>query len=330
MGKTPLNKAILGTKGADILYGNGYADAINGDQGNDVVLGWGMSYDSGTRVATEDATKIWNEFLNGGLGNDTLYGGAGNDVLNGGGGNDILVGGSGQDIFVLSAGDDVIRDFHPATYATVNFEDLTNANVVINGSYAGLTWTNLAVTPYTYYGPSGYVTVLTSGIGVGYDAYALDVAFSNTTTDFDFVSGYFASAWTITEIVTVNAYDDGNLVGTAVFQNSQATKSLVSFVDGTATNQGAYIATFTGRFTSIDEVRISSPGLHIAMDDLVLRYSGSETDVIQVPIGTDLAALMATATSDGHGGTMLATAEGTLTIAGVLPASVNSSWFTFA
>ncbi|MGQ3046600.1 MAG: hypothetical protein ACT6Q8_16400 [Niveispirillum sp.] len=49
-----------------------------------------------------------NDTIDGGLGNDTLIGGSGDDSLIGGYGNDSLVGGQGNDTLIATAGDDVL------------------------------------------------------------------------------------------------------------------------------------------------------------------------------------------------------------------------------
>lgn len=330
-------RPIRGTKADDIpLAGNGAATTINGDNGNDVLTGWGVSYDTGTQLATEDSTKVWNESLLGGRDNDSLYGGAGDDLLNGGAGNDYLEGGSGADVFKLSAGNDTIADFSPggSTDVLLNFEGLidpyqsTSTSIT---SYMGLTWSNTGVVDVVAagYQSNGYGTALTSGTAVAYDAGGAGVVMYDTDSDFDLVSAYFAAAWDTAQVVVVSAYDDATLVGTATFTNSNTTRQLVDFVNKTATNQGSYTAVFTGTFASIDRISIDSTGSQIAMDDLLLRYAGTGTagDVIDVPNATDVAALIADATSDGAGGTVLTHSDGTLTLVGVNPASLSADWF---
>ncbi len=127
-------------------------------------------------------------------------------------------------------------------------------------------------------------------------------------------------------MTSVIAYDDGVAVGAATFLNSSATKQEVNFVDGTVTNQGAYTAVFTGHFTSIDSVTIQAGSQHIGMDDFLLQYPG-DGDVMQVAKGTAVAALIAGAHSDGHGGTLLTVGDGTVTLVGVDPTSLTADMF---
>ena len=102
---------IKGTGHDDLLTGDGTNIEIDGRQGDDVLVGWGTSYNGGTGEIVETPGLAANELLRGGIGNDRLLGGAGDDVLYGGEGNDLLVGGSGMDLFVLSPGNDTVLDF---------------------------------------------------------------------------------------------------------------------------------------------------------------------------------------------------------------------------
>ena len=78
IGSDPVTKT--GSSGANILYGQGGSDQIDGGAGNDILFGQGG-----------------DDYLIGNVGNDTLYGCIGNDVLEGGEGKDRLEGGAGDD-----------------------------------------------------------------------------------------------------------------------------------------------------------------------------------------------------------------------------------------
>ena len=82
-------EALIGSRFADGLRGDGVANALDGAAGDDSLAGAG--------------------------GDDTLTGGAGADTLAGGAGADLLIGGLGDDLFVVTAADgpgrDTIRDF---------------------------------------------------------------------------------------------------------------------------------------------------------------------------------------------------------------------------
>jgi hypothetical protein len=69
---------VLGGSGADVIAGNGYANALAGDTGNDVITGAG--------------------------GDDRLFGGPGSDRLDAGAGQDYLEGDDAGDVLVSSAG----------------------------------------------------------------------------------------------------------------------------------------------------------------------------------------------------------------------------------
>jgi Ca2+-binding RTX toxin-like protein len=73
---------VLGGTGADVITGNGYANALGGDAGNDVIAGAGG-----------------DDRLFGGSGTDRLDAGPGQDFLEGDDGGDVLTGGPDVDTF---------------------------------------------------------------------------------------------------------------------------------------------------------------------------------------------------------------------------------------
>jgi len=105
---------ILGSSSNDSLAGNGVANVIWGEDGNDRLVGRNGddTLYGGTGNDTLEGGNQ-NDALFGDSGDDTLYGGNGDDTLSGGEGNDLMFGGSGNDIFAfdVNSGDDVIRDF---------------------------------------------------------------------------------------------------------------------------------------------------------------------------------------------------------------------------
>jgi Ca2+-binding RTX toxin-like protein len=85
----PPTPTRTGSRNSEQLYGNGQADVIDSDQGEDQVYGW-----------------QGNDSLSGGAGGDTLYGNQGNDNLYGGDDADELYGGQGGDNLYGETGDD--------------------------------------------------------------------------------------------------------------------------------------------------------------------------------------------------------------------------------
>ena len=98
---------IEGNSGADFLYGGsgndtmigdspdqaqGYADYLNGEDGDDILAGGGG-----------------DDVLIGGTGNDELQGGDGDDILRGGSGADHLFGEAGNDLLYGEDGDDQLQ-----------------------------------------------------------------------------------------------------------------------------------------------------------------------------------------------------------------------------
>ncbi len=85
-------KLTAAGQGDDSLtMATGFADWVNGDDGNDTIDGGNL-----------------NDVLLGGAGNDSLVGGTGNDTLNGGSGNDNLSGGDNSDLLIGGADNDVL------------------------------------------------------------------------------------------------------------------------------------------------------------------------------------------------------------------------------
>ena len=112
-----LDNRIIGSAGADTLYGHDGNDTIQGEAGADIIFG-GVGDDK--LLGGDGHDSIYGgagaDTLSGGAGNDLLDGGAGNDIIEGGGGIDVLTGGVGADTFIFrsaaSVGDTIITDFN--------------------------------------------------------------------------------------------------------------------------------------------------------------------------------------------------------------------------
>jgi Ca2+-binding RTX toxin-like protein len=128
------NDNVIGTNGADTIFGNRGNDAIAGQDGDDIISsGIGSDSVSGGNGNDQLFGNISNDTLNGDEGNDTLRGGANSDVITGGIGNDliygdrnqdVLTGGTGADTFVLQTG----LDFSSAS--------LSGADVILDFNFA--------------------------------------------------------------------------------------------------------------------------------------------------------------------------------------------------
>ena len=329
------NDEIRAGGGADHVYGDRGADHLFGDKGNDLLNG-GNGAD--TLHGGDDADR-----LNGDRGADDLHGDAGADTLNGGLGDDHLTGGTGADVFQVSKGDDRITDFSPSaagpTAVTIDFEGLIGQSGAVPDGYAGMQWNDMWWLDTRVAPQSGYQQIVHSSNSVGYNPSANEVSFSATGGDFEFRSGYFGAAWNNGLTLTVVAYDDGVAVGNATIVLNP-TQALVDFAARTAT--GAVSANFSGRFDSIDEVRMDSvggtpaglrgSGEQFGVDDitLVVPATTGDGDKIAVASGTDIAALIASASVDGNDNTVLATDGGSLTLEGVSPSAVSQDWFVMA
>ena len=124
---------VIGTLSNDYVLGDGNANALNGNDGDDFLSGV-----NGNDILIGGNG---NDVLLGGIGNDTLIGGNGNDILNGGAGLDVLTGDAGADIFQYQSttdsplfGRDTINNFQP----TLDKIDLSqiDANAVLPGNQA--------------------------------------------------------------------------------------------------------------------------------------------------------------------------------------------------
>lgn len=82
--------SIRGTSGSNVISGNGRATSLNGLAGNDLIMGYGVSYNATTGVFT-DTHQNFAELLSGNNGDDILFGGGGNDSIIGGGGIDTAI-----------------------------------------------------------------------------------------------------------------------------------------------------------------------------------------------------------------------------------------------
>ncbi len=341
---------LYGGDGNDLIDGGGGADSIHAGDGNDTVLydaedafvDGGVGNDtldasgSGAGVTIDLVNGTYSAFetIIGSAHDDNLIGDASANIFNGGAGNDILKGNGDSDTFVLSDGNDTIQDFEGADSTTsvlLDFEIAEGSSYTPLYDYKGLTWYNPAfpgveswASDATLYGTgTGEPIVLTSGKCIGEGSYLS--RFSDGNQDFDFASGNFASYYTSFDSqATVNAYDDGALVGSAVMGLIGGSKAIVDFAAQTAS--GVNSANFSGRFESVDTIEFVPTYGPLPMDDLVLNYASGD-DKIEVPDGFDVAGFIGSAISDGNGGTVLTHDQGSLHLIGIAPGTVSADWF---
>lgn len=121
------NHMVRGGAGDDTLIGGAGADKLYGGSGDDVLMGDGPNAGGGSgsgsgrgrgsgsgsgsgshRGSGSGSAEVsFNDYQNGGSGDDTVLGQLGNDTLKGGSGNDFLDGGVGRDHVDGDSGDDV-------------------------------------------------------------------------------------------------------------------------------------------------------------------------------------------------------------------------------
>lgn len=300
---------------------------------------WSVDAGLGNDIIDASASSAANR-LSGGWGNDTLIGGAGSDRIDGGRGNDRLTGGGSSDTFVLSSGQDVITDFQPTkvTLVRIDFEGLHTPTfphtITVPNGYKGLDWgidrggdVQAVHSSHPSFFQTGAAYVLKdSAIGIG--SHVGVATFGDASNDFDFVGGFFAALLPppdTTVQVTIKAYDDYQVVGTASFEvDAQHAKS-INLLD---------FAGLDNRFTSIDRVDIETAGAQFAkaivMDDLLLAYGGGRGDALYTGNSAEIASIVSSARSDGNGGTILKHSQGEVTLVGINPADVSADWFAVA
>ncbi|MEJ2423602.1 MAG: calcium-binding protein, partial [Candidatus Thiodiazotropha sp.] len=102
-----MSRLILGTQGANTLYGDAVDDQFNGFGGDDTLFGAdGNDQLRGDEGRDRLYGEMGDDVLEGGADDDWLYGGEGNDLQDGQGGDDILIGGLGDDRLQGGVGDD--------------------------------------------------------------------------------------------------------------------------------------------------------------------------------------------------------------------------------
>jgi Ca2+-binding RTX toxin-like protein len=105
-----LANKLIGNNGNDTLTGNGGNDTLTGGNGNDSILA-GTGKDSVSGGSGDDTASGGggDDTVKGGDGNDALLGGGGRDSLNGGTGLDLIEGGGGRDTMTGGADADTFR-----------------------------------------------------------------------------------------------------------------------------------------------------------------------------------------------------------------------------
>jgi beta-glucanase (GH16 family) len=148
---------VRGLGGSDQITGGVLTNYLNGNLGNDTLIGrsrvgdslWGGQGDdvidatrsaghndmNGNRGSDTLTASAGGDTLHGGQGNDVLHGGAGADQLYGDLGDDILQGGGGGDSFhmVVGGGVDTVVDFHRAEGDRVVIDGGAHADAVQSG-----------------------------------------------------------------------------------------------------------------------------------------------------------------------------------------------------
>ncbi|MFO1160937.1 MAG: hypothetical protein U1E60_19005 [Reyranellaceae bacterium] len=323
---------LIGGLGNDVMFGGSANDIFIGGKGSDYMNGGGgmdtVDYSaSGAPVTVNLAT---GKGSGGDAQGDTLIsiekviGSAYDDTFIGSKGNDSFTGGAGNDKFVMSAGDDTITDFTPVNYTLIDFNDRPQSSLApVPSGYGGLNWSNVSTNgpQYSSYPNTGYAN---DGLGtaVAYNGSGNEGTITTAGADFSLKSAYMAAAWNDNLQVTVQGWDDGVLKVTQIFALG-VNRTLVNFVGFDSIDKVTFVGTggtqhagFTG-----------GSGSQVVWDDIRLAFDNAPGDRIDVPDGTDVAALVASAVTDGLGGSLVIHSQGTIHLVGVQPQDVKADWF---
>ncbi|PIE40354.1 MAG: hypothetical protein CSA51_01330, partial [Gammaproteobacteria bacterium] len=237
------NDTLYGDAGDDSLFGGGGNDSLDGGVGDDSLFG-----------------ASGNDFLAGGEGNDQIAGDEGNDTAEGGAGNDSIWGGEGDDILTGGDGVDLVQG--------------GAGNDVLNGG---------AGDGDTLYGEQGNDTYsLKPGdeFTIIYDSEGVNaLRFDSNHTINDLVlsraNGRYFIDYTASDYVAVDAatlYKLGRIE--LANGDSFGHKELLHRAQpGRVTDQ---------TITFSDAIDVNNLGLSIDADDLIITYSGTETDWVDI------------------------------------------------
>ena len=104
-----------------------------------------------------------------------------------------------------------------------------------------------------------------------FNGYGLNSSVRTSKTDFDFITGEFASAWKNDMNIFVKAFDDGIEVGSATIRVDINSGGIVDFRNKTY-GTGVDTATFSGRFESIDRIDFSTDYAQFVTDNWLLAF----------------------------------------------------------
>jgi Ca2+-binding RTX toxin-like protein len=111
-GAAPLNDTLFGGDGNDSIVGGLGFNRVNGNVGDDTIVGHSTTGDwlfgGQGNDSINAAQSTGHNLVNGNLGQDTIVGGSGGDTLRGGQGNDVITGGSGADWISGDLGDNTL------------------------------------------------------------------------------------------------------------------------------------------------------------------------------------------------------------------------------
>ncbi len=178
--------------------------------------------------------------------------------------------------YPLSAGGSGILGCQSAWFKRPVFASFDSIDNSLVDGYAGLDWTNQGVfVPGPDFG--GYSKLYDfEGDGVSLNSGGYPSSARSMSSDFDFITGEFAAAWSNDLNFEVRAFDNDKEVGLARFVLDQR-KAIINFKSKFAF--GSDSAMFSGRFTSIDTVTFTSSGgtspengTQVGMDNWLLAY----------------------------------------------------------
>lgn len=169
----------------------------------------------------------------------------------------------------------VFCGFGSASAGILTFDELGGIGSIdfIPNGYGGFNWVNMGYLDAVNYGsPSGYQIGLISPNNVAFNAYGNSATVSLATGTFDFNSAYLTSAWYEPNILTVEGFLSGNLVGTKQVPLSTTAPILATF-----------------NYANIDTLSFSSSNMQFAMDNF--EFNGPFTAAVPEPASLSLLGL---------------------------------------
>lgn len=137
----------------------------------------------------------------------------------------------------------------------LTFDDLPSDNYTYLQSYMGFNWSNMfALDPVSMgFGGTGFEAAIISKNNVAFNSFAT-TAYVSSEIDFNFNGAWFTSTWYESNLLTVTAFDDGQIVGNISMQLNTNTPQWLN-----------------STFSSIDSLSFQTSAYQFAMDNFTFN-----------------------------------------------------------